>query len=84
MTWAHRLIEADWLDTGPADPIPWADAAELTPRLGRARALGYSHLVVYGDREHYANLLPPSARRSCSSATSAKATSASAGSTKAA
>jgi len=57
MTWAHRLIEADWLDTGPADAIPWADAAELTPRLDRARALGYSHLLVYGDREHYANLL---------------------------
>ena len=56
MTWAHRLIEADWLDTGPADPIPWADADELTPRLHRARALGYSHLLVYGDREHFANL----------------------------
>ena len=51
MTWAHRLIEADWLDTGPADPVPWADAAELTPRLNRARALGYSHLLVYGDRD---------------------------------
>ena len=57
MNWTHTLIEADWPDTGPVEPIAWADAAELTPRLGRARALGYSHLLVYGDREHYANLL---------------------------
>ncbi len=57
MTWTHTLLETDWPDTGPAEPLPWADATELQPRLARARALGYSHLLVYGDREHYANLL---------------------------
>lgn len=57
MNWTHTLIETDWPDSGPAEALPWADATELTPRLDRARALGYSHLLVYGDREHYANLL---------------------------
>jgi len=57
MNWTHTLIETEWPDTGPVEPVAWADAAELTPRLERARALDYSHLLVYGDREHYANLL---------------------------
>lgn len=57
MNFSHHLIETDWPDFGPAEPIAWADAAELTPRVERARGLGYSHLLVYGDREHYANLL---------------------------
>ena len=55
-----RLIRIDWPDFGlpdvPADP----DLAELDLRLGAVRtamdACGYGHLVIYGDREHAANL----------------------------
>ena len=56
-----KLIEIDWPDFGPV-PAPPAQtqAEELTRRLAAARTLmeraGYTHLVVYGDREHFANL----------------------------
>lgn len=55
-----RLIEIDWPEFGP-DPVrPTLSAADLLPRLeavrGAMRSQGLSHLAVYGDREHFANL----------------------------
>jgi Xaa-Pro aminopeptidase len=54
------LIELTWPEYGPAAAFPQIDAAELRLRLERTRAAmrarGFSHLVVYGDREHFANL----------------------------
>ncbi len=29
MNWNHTLIETDWPDTGPAEPVAWATAEEL-------------------------------------------------------
>ncbi|MDX1521553.1 MAG: hypothetical protein R3264_07990 [Anaerolineae bacterium] len=56
----HRLIEIDWPEFGEATPPPPADLAEYEARLEATRAAmdraGLSHLVVYGDREHFANL----------------------------
>jgi len=56
----HRLIEIDWPEFGPAEAPPPIPAAELRRRLDSARAAmaarGLGHLVVYGDREHFANL----------------------------
>ena len=57
---AARLIRIDWPDTGqpqvPPDPTP----AEMAGRLAAVRAemalRGLDALVVYGDREHAANL----------------------------
>ncbi|MHB9032047.1 MAG: aminopeptidase P family N-terminal domain-containing protein [Anaerolineae bacterium] len=56
-----RLIETDWPDFGPVPAVPAPLTAEVyAARLDAARAVmasaGYSHLVVYGDREHFANL----------------------------
>ena len=56
----HRLIEIDWpsfgLPSRPASPT----LAEFQSRLAAARSAmdraGLTHLVVYGDREHFANL----------------------------
>jgi Xaa-Pro aminopeptidase len=55
-----RLIRIDWPDLGaPGVPAP-PDLAELDLRLGAVRvamdAHGYDRLVVYGDREHAANI----------------------------
>ena len=57
----HRLIETEWPDFGPeplsAPPVP---PQEFAARLDRLRARmeekRLSHLLVYGDREHFANL----------------------------
>jgi hypothetical protein len=57
----HRLIETEWPDFGPeplaAPPVP---PEEFAARLDRVRARmeerRLSHLLVYGDREHFANL----------------------------
>ncbi|MFN0105746.1 MAG: hypothetical protein ACKV2U_27125 [Bryobacteraceae bacterium] len=55
-----RLIEIDWPRFGP-DPIrPAVTVADLQPRLAALRAQmldrGHSHIVLYADREHFANL----------------------------
>ncbi|HEY5907038.1 MAG TPA: hypothetical protein VIZ31_03285, partial [Vicinamibacteria bacterium] len=57
---AHRLIEIDWPEFGRAErPLP-PKSAELLGRLAALRrAMAESrltHAVVYGDREHFANL----------------------------
>ncbi len=60
MPYSHRLIDLDWPEFGggtrPATPA----VEEFTARLAAARAAldraGLTHLVIYGDREHFANL----------------------------
>ena len=56
----HRLIEIDWPEFGLAACPPRSSAAELEARIGNLRARmeerKISHTVVYGDREHFANL----------------------------
>jgi Xaa-Pro aminopeptidase len=56
----HRLIEIDWPEFGEAVPPPTADLSEYEARLEATRAAmdraGLSHLIIYGDREHFANL----------------------------
>lgn len=56
----HKLIEIDWPDFGPCRRPPQPSADEFLARLERAREAmerqGLTHLVVYGDREHFANL----------------------------
>ena len=56
----YRLIELDWPEFGEATlPAP-VDLSEYEARLEATRAAmeraGYTHLIVYGDREHFANL----------------------------
>ncbi|MFY8153301.1 MAG: M24 family metallopeptidase [Hyphomicrobiales bacterium] len=54
------LKEIDWPDFGMPEPPQGPDLAELRERLAAARAAMTRHgldvLVVYGDREHCANL----------------------------
>src|SRR5215471_17900928 len=57
---AARLVEVDWPDFGRGErPLP-AAADELAGRIDALRAAmardGLTHAVVYGDREHFANL----------------------------
>jgi Xaa-Pro aminopeptidase len=55
-----RLIEIDWPDFGTASPPPRPAWSEFQMRLDALRSQmeprGLAHLVVYGDREHFANL----------------------------
>jgi Xaa-Pro aminopeptidase len=57
-----RLIEIDWPEFGsPAQPPDWRETPdEYTRRIELARAHmranNWTHLAVYGDREHFANL----------------------------
>lgn len=57
---SHRLIEIDWPAFGEAAPPPVPPTAEFERRLALTRAAmehrSWTHLVVYGDREHFANL----------------------------
>jgi len=57
---AHRLIEVDWPEFGWAARPPAVEAAELSERLVALRAgmdaQRLTHVVVYADREHFANL----------------------------
>ena len=56
----HRLIEIDWPEFGVGLCPPPPPVFELQPRIDRLRArmeeLKITHTVVYGDREHFANL----------------------------
>lgn len=55
-----RLIECDWPEFGEAQPPAPTTLEEYELRLKAVRAamqrLGFTHMVVYGDREHFANL----------------------------
>jgi Xaa-Pro aminopeptidase len=57
---AHRLIETRWPEFAAATEPAIAPVEEFQSRIERLRAqmedLRLSHLVVYGDREHFANL----------------------------
>src|SRR3984885_14491430 len=57
---AHQLIEIEWPEFGWAERPPVVEASELEGRLTALRAAMASerltHLVVYADREHFANL----------------------------
>ena len=56
----HRLIEIDWPEFGEGGPPPGTSVEAYASRIDAARAAmdaqGLTHLVVYGDREHFANL----------------------------
>lgn len=56
----YRLLELEWPEFGGGDPPPPVSAAELSARIDRARARmearSLTHLAVYADREHFANL----------------------------
>ena len=56
----HRLIEIEWPVFGACEPPARASVAEFEARVEAVHAamdrLGLTHLVVYGDREHFANL----------------------------
>jgi len=57
----HKLLEINWPDFGVGDPPPPPGLAEMRNRISLVRARmqqeGLSHLIVYGDREHFANIL---------------------------
>ncbi len=56
----HRLIELSWPTFGAAEASARASVAEFQSRVDAVRhameRLRLTHLVVYGDREHFANL----------------------------
>ena len=56
----HRIIQIDWPEFGQASYPPQAPTSEFEKRIDDLRAMmgerELSHLVVYGDREHFANL----------------------------
>ena len=56
----HKLIEARWPEFGKPALLPETPAAEFKTRLeNTSRAmeqLGLTHLLVYADREHFANM----------------------------
>lgn len=60
MSRRHRLVEMDWPEFGAAQRPPGPEAAELLERIAKAREAmereRLTYLVVYGDREHFANL----------------------------
>lgn len=55
-----HLKQLDWPVYGPASPVIFPSSEELKERIARCRSLmqskGLTHLVIYGDREHFANL----------------------------
>ena len=59
-TRTHRIIQIGWPEFGQAAYPPQASSAEFEQRVERLRAgmneRKLTHLVVYGDREHFANL----------------------------
>jgi Xaa-Pro aminopeptidase len=56
----HRLIETDWPSFGESGPPPKPSVGEFDERIRATRSamerLHLTHLVVYGDPEHFANL----------------------------
>jgi len=56
----YRLIERQWPTFSEATPPPKTDATAYRARLTAARKCmeqrGFTHLIIYGDREHFANL----------------------------
>jgi hypothetical protein len=56
----HRIIEIAWPEFGQAAYPASASCAELETKVNQLRAAmearKLSHLVVYGDREHFANI----------------------------
>src|SRR5260370_3102744 len=56
----HKLIEAAWPQFRSCERPPQASSEEFQARIDASRAAMESrrltHLVVYGDREHFANL----------------------------
>ena len=56
----HRLIEVEWPTFGECLPPARPSAAEFLLRIDATLeamdGLGLTHLVVYGDREHFANM----------------------------
>jgi hypothetical protein len=56
----HRLIEIDWPDFGHGSYPAKPPAIEFQRRIECVRSVmdnrGFTHFVVYGDREHFANL----------------------------
>jgi hypothetical protein len=59
-TRTHRIIQIGWPEFGQAAYPPPTSSAELEQRINRLRAMmderQLTHLVVYGDREHFANV----------------------------
>lgn len=55
------IKEIEWPDFGKATPVIYPSSQELEDRISKCREVmrerGLSHLVVYGDREHFANLM---------------------------
>ncbi|MCB9433253.1 MAG: hypothetical protein H6668_14855 [Ardenticatenaceae bacterium] len=60
MTLKHSLIEIEWPTFSEATPPAPATLAEFAGRIAATRQrmeqANLTHLVVYGDREHFANL----------------------------
>ena len=56
----HRLVEVEWPEFGTCEPPPREGWEVFQARIDAARAAMHerelTHLVVYGDREHVANL----------------------------
>jgi len=56
----HQLIEIEWPEFGEGGPPPRPGMDEYLDRVDAARGMmearGLTHLAVYGDREHFANL----------------------------
>jgi len=56
----HHLIEIEWPEFGEGGPPPRPTLEEFEGRIDAARSAmemaALTHLVVYGDREHFANL----------------------------
>ena len=56
----HRIIQVDWPEFDQAAYPQQAPASEFAKRINDLRAMmgerELTHLVVYGDREHFANL----------------------------
>src|SRR5271154_3020493 len=56
----HRLIEVEWPEFGLAEHTQSVELSELEGRIKALRAgmaaQGLTHLVVYADREHFANM----------------------------
>lgn len=56
-----HLKEIEWPEFGTAEPVIYPSAEELQGRIDKCRetmkARGLTHLVVYGDREHFGNMM---------------------------